>query len=178
MNFSRHSRWSGFPDETRKTIYWYEKRPDTQGAGFFAELFTHVGQLGDARRSACSFHQRAVHRRSDRSQGNDPAPGGCRCTRRGREKSGLHFSLERVKKWEKDHGQVPAGAFVAMRTDWSKRWPDAARMENKDAMAVLTIRARACPFKNIFTRTVRSPRQGTRRRIPILEPPLQRTITR
>ena len=20
-------RWSGFPDETRKTIYWYEKRP-------------------------------------------------------------------------------------------------------------------------------------------------------
>ena len=101
MNFSRHSRWSGFPDETRKTIYWYEKRPDTQVAGFLAELFTHVGQLGDARRSACSFHQRAVHRRSDRSQGNDPAPGGCRCTRRGREKSGLHFSLERVKKMGK-----------------------------------------------------------------------------
>ncbi len=27
-------------------------------------------------------------------------------------------------------------------------------------MALLTIRAGACPFKNIFTRTVRSPRQG------------------
>ena len=26
-------RWPGFPDETRKTIYWYEKRPDTMGFG-------------------------------------------------------------------------------------------------------------------------------------------------
>src|SRR5947209_15441044 len=38
--------WPGFPGETRKTIYWYEKRPDTMGAGFFSELFTHVGQWG------------------------------------------------------------------------------------------------------------------------------------
>src|SRR5918996_4022096 len=39
-------RWSGFPDETRKTIYWYDppkdgsaaadKRPDTMGSGFFS----------------------------------------------------------------------------------------------------------------------------------------------
>src|SRR5438445_10531782 len=41
------------------------------------------------------------------------------------------FSLDRVKKWEKDHGQIPAGAFVAMRTDWSKRWPDAARWKQR-----------------------------------------------
>jgi len=27
-------------------IYWYDKRPDTLGAGFFSELFTHVGQWG------------------------------------------------------------------------------------------------------------------------------------
>jgi hypothetical protein len=39
-------RWSGFPDETRKTIYWYDKRPDTMGSGFFSQLFTHVGQWG------------------------------------------------------------------------------------------------------------------------------------
>ena len=39
-------RWPGFPDETRKTIYWYDKRPDTAGTGFFTELFTHVGQWG------------------------------------------------------------------------------------------------------------------------------------
>src|SRR6266702_3889413 len=39
-------RWPGFPDETRKTIYWYDKHPDTMGSGFFAEVFTHVGQWG------------------------------------------------------------------------------------------------------------------------------------
>jgi kynurenine formamidase len=38
--------WPGFPDEIRKTSYWYENRPDTLGSGFFAELFTHVGQWG------------------------------------------------------------------------------------------------------------------------------------
>jgi kynurenine formamidase len=31
------------------------------------------------------------------------------------------LSLERIKRWEKEHGQIPAGAVVAMRTDWSKR---------------------------------------------------------
>src|SRR5215469_2760032 len=39
-------RWPGFPDEARKTIYWYDKRPDTLGSGFFSELFTHIGQWG------------------------------------------------------------------------------------------------------------------------------------
>ena len=43
---------------------------------------------------------------------------------------------ERVKKWETEHGKVPAGAFVAMRTDWSRRWPDAEKMANKDGQEV------------------------------------------
>src|ERR1043166_8511219 len=38
--------WPGFPDETTRTVYWYDKRPDTMGSGFFAEVFTHVGQCG------------------------------------------------------------------------------------------------------------------------------------
>ncbi len=46
------------------------------------------------------------------------------------------LSIERLRKREKEHGQIPADAFVAMRTDWSKRWPDAAKMENKDANGV------------------------------------------
>jgi hypothetical protein len=39
-------RWPGFPDETRKTIYWYEKRPDTMGAGFFPR-FSHMSDNGE-----------------------------------------------------------------------------------------------------------------------------------
>ncbi len=30
------------------------------------------------------------------------------------------LSIERLRKWEKEHGLIPAGAFVAMRTDWVK----------------------------------------------------------
>src|SRR5437660_1079800 len=83
-------RWSGFPDETRKTVYWYDKRPDTMGAGFFAELFTHVGQVGDACRSTSTFRKGIAHCRSNRSEGDDPATGRCGCSRGMREKSRLH----------------------------------------------------------------------------------------
>ena len=33
-------------------------------------------------------------------------------------------------------GKIPRHAFVAMRTDWSKRWPDADKMANKDRQGV------------------------------------------
>ena len=46
------------------------------------------------------------------------------------------LTVERIKQWETDHGTIPAGAFVALRTDWSKRWPDGAAMQNKDAKGV------------------------------------------
>jgi kynurenine formamidase len=74
--------WPGFPDETRKIIYWYEKRPDTMGVGFFSETFTHGG-----------VHEEAA------------------------KNPDYTLTLERLKKWEADHGRVPSGAFVAMRTD-------------------------------------------------------------
>lgn len=34
--------------------------------------------------------------------------------------------------FEAAHGQIPAGCFVALRTDWGKRWPDAAALDNLD----------------------------------------------
>jgi kynurenine formamidase len=129
-------RWPGFPDETRKTIYWYDKRRDTMGSGFFAELFTHVGQWGTHVDPRAHFVKglRTVDQIDpqemilplvviDVHQEVTTNPD-------------YTLSLERVKKWEKDHSQIPAGAFVAMRTDWSKRWPDAAKMGNKDANGV------------------------------------------
>jgi kynurenine formamidase len=129
-------RWPGFPDETRKTIYSYEKRPDTMGAGFFSELFTHVGQWGthvdppahfikggrtvdqiDPKEMILPLVVIDVHRECDQN-------------------ADYTLTVDRLKKWESDHGEIPRGAFVAMRTDWSKRWPDAAKMENKDAKGV------------------------------------------
>ena len=28
-----------------------------------------------------------------------------------------------IEAWESEHGRIPEGAFVALRTDWAKRWP-------------------------------------------------------
>jgi len=129
-------RWPGFPDETRKTIYWYDKRPDTMGAGFFAELFTHVGQWGthvdppahfikglrtvdqiDLKEMILPLVVVDVHEEVAKNPD-------------------YTLSIERLKKWETDHGRIPASAFAAMRTDWSRRWPNAAKMENRDANGV------------------------------------------
>jgi kynurenine formamidase len=30
-----------------------------------------------------------------------------------------------IRKWEIDHGRIPAGSVVFVRSDWSKRWPSA-----------------------------------------------------
>ncbi len=43
------------------------------------------------------------------------------------------ISMDDMRAWEKANGMIPKGAFVAMRADWSKRWPDMSAMQNKDA---------------------------------------------
>lgn len=40
--------------------------------------------------------------------------------------------MEDVQAWEHRNGAIPPGAFVALRTGWSNRWPDAAAMANRD----------------------------------------------
>jgi kynurenine formamidase len=42
------------------------------------------------------------------------------------------ITMDDVTNWEKKHGQIPEGVFVAMRTDWSKRWPSMDAMQNRD----------------------------------------------
>jgi kynurenine formamidase len=129
-------RWSGFPDEQRKTIYWYEKRPGMMGGGFFSESFTHVGQWGTHVDPPAHFHKGL--RTVDQIQLKEMIlPLVCIDVHEECAKNADYtLTLERVKKWETDHGKIPADAFVAMRTDWSKRWPDAQKMENKDGQGV------------------------------------------
>jgi kynurenine formamidase len=129
-------RWPGFPDETRKTIYWYDKRPDTMGSGFFAEVFTHVGQWGTHVDPPAHFIKglRTVDQIDVKEMILPLAV--VDVHEEAAKNPDYILSIERVKKWEKDHGPIPGGALVAMRTDWSKRWPDAAKMANKDANSV------------------------------------------
>ena len=129
-------RWPGFPDEKRETIYGYAKGEGTKGEGFLAEVFTMVGQWGTHVDPPAHFIKGLrtvdqielkemilplvvidVHEEAARD-------------------ADYTLTMDRVKKWEADHGKIPEGAFVAMRTDWSKRWPDTAKMENKDSAGV------------------------------------------
>lgn len=41
-------------------------------------------------------------------------------------------TLDDVARWERRNGRVPEGCFVALRTGWSRHWPDHAAMANKD----------------------------------------------
>jgi kynurenine formamidase len=33
------------------------------------------------------------------------------------------LTVSDIRKWEIDHGRIPAGSVVFVRSDWSKRWP-------------------------------------------------------
>jgi len=43
------------------------------------------------------------------------------------------ISVDDILKFENEHGKIEEGTFVALRTDWSKRWPDKEAFNNKDA---------------------------------------------
>ncbi|WP_341927783.1 cyclase family protein [Nocardioides psychrotolerans] len=45
-------------------------------------------------------------------------------------------TLADVTAWEQQYGPLPGGSFVALRTDWSRRWPDADAMANHDGHGV------------------------------------------
>jgi kynurenine formamidase len=131
--------WPGFADEQRELIYWYDNNPPgpgTLGSGFYAQLFTHVGQWGthvdppahfirglrtvdqiDVKEMVMPLVVLDVHNKVAMNPD-------------------YTITMDDVRSWEKKYGKIPNGAFVAMRTDWSKRWPDMAAMQNKDAQGV------------------------------------------
>jgi kynurenine formamidase len=39
---------------------------------------------------------------------------------------GYHLSVDDIQRWEAEHGRIPGGAVVFVRSDWSKGWPDPA----------------------------------------------------
>lgn len=124
--------WPGFPDEERETLYGFAEGEGTMGAGFFAQSFKHVGQWGTHVDPPAHFSEGGrtldeiglkemilplvvidIHARA----AEDPD---------------TVVTMDDVEAWESRHGPVPEGAFVALRTDWSTKWPDAAAMRNED----------------------------------------------
>lgn len=123
--------WKGFPQETVRTLYSYDK------SGFLAQQFCHVGQWGTHVDAPSHFTKggRTVDQIDPKEMvmplvvldvhekvAHDPD---------------YVLSMDDVKAWEARHGPIPQHAFVAMRTDWSKRWPSGdAAMANKDSKGI------------------------------------------
>lgn len=100
--------------------------------GFFAQQFTFPGQYGTHIDAPCHFVEgkRYLHELElqelvlplivvDQSE---------------RAKNEPNFALSRddLLKFEAQHGKIEKGTFVALRTDWSKRWSSQEEMDNKD----------------------------------------------
>ena len=122
--------WKGFRDEQVQTLYTYDK------AGFLAQEFSHPGQWGTHVDPPAHFH--AGLRTVDQIRPDEML---LRLVvldihdRAARDADAV-VTMDDVRGWEKRHGPVPEGAFVALRTDWSKRWPSSTAMQNADAHGV------------------------------------------
>jgi len=122
--------WKGDPPMRRTIVYDYAKD------GFRLEEFCHVGQWGTHLDPPAHFHQGA--RTADRISLSDMLLPLVVIDVHAKAALNPDYVLTRadVTDWESRHGRVPEHAFVAMRTDWSKRWPDQAAMQNQDVKGV------------------------------------------
>jgi kynurenine formamidase len=128
--------WPGFPDEERETIYGYEEGDGTMGSGFFAQRYRLVGQWSTHCDPPAHFAEgKRTIDQIDLKEMILPLVV-LDVHEKATEDPDYTISLDDVRAWEERHGPIPEGAFVAMRTDWSKRWPDAEAMQNKDADGV------------------------------------------
>jgi kynurenine formamidase len=128
--------WPNFPDEQRETLYWYDKGVGSLGSGFFAQRYSIVGQWGTHVDPPVHFVKglRTVDQISLKEMilplviidvhekvATNPD---------------YTLTMADITAWEEQHNQIPEQAFVAMRTDWSKRWPDPLAMANKDDQGI------------------------------------------
>lgn len=122
--------WKGFGEMKRRTLYTIKKD------GFHVEEFCHVGQWGTHVDPPAHFHDGL--KTVDQIDPKDMLlPLVVLDVHEKVAKNPDYvLSLDDVRAWESRHGRIPAHAFVAMRTDWSKRWPNDASMQNKDSKGV------------------------------------------
>jgi kynurenine formamidase len=122
--------WKGAPDERVKTLYTVDKD------GFRINEYCHIGQWGTHVDPPAHFHT-GLHTVDQIDPKDMLMPlVVIDVHEKVAKNSDYVLTLGDVAAWESRHGMVPKGAFVAMRTDWSKRWPDDAKLANKDAAGV------------------------------------------
>jgi kynurenine formamidase len=122
--------WKGFGEETVKDLYTIKKD------GFLVQQFTHVGQWGTHIDAPAHFHEGL--RTVDQIPLKEMLLPLVVIDVHAKVAANPDYTLtlDDVHAWEAKHGRIPPHAFVAMRTDWSKRWPNQDAMQNLDAAGV------------------------------------------
>jgi kynurenine formamidase len=119
--------WKGFGAMTVRHLYTIPK------AGFQVDQYTHVGQWGTHVDAPSHFHLglKSVDKIDPRDMLLPLVVLDVHA--QVARDADYRISMQDVQNWERLHGRIPAHAFVAMRTDWSKRWPNQDAMQNRDA---------------------------------------------
>ena len=119
-------RWPGFDDAQFNTVYDYDKD------GFYAQEFVHVGQYGTHMDPPAHFSKGL--RFIDQIELKEMAAPlvVINVADKVAANPDYELTLDDIKAWEAKYGPIPEGAFVAMRSDWSKRFSDVDKFFNKD----------------------------------------------
>ncbi|QXO94637.1 cyclase family protein [Methanospirillum purgamenti] len=128
--------WKGDPDETVETLYSYEPGNGTLGSGFYMQYYCHVGQWGTHVDPPAHFIKglRTLDQISPREMILPLVV--IDIHEKVYQNPDYVVTIDDVKDWEEKNGQIPEGSFVALRTDWSKHWPDQDEMQNTDSFGV------------------------------------------
>lgn len=122
--------WKGFGEMKRRTLYTIKKD------GFHVEEFCHVGQWGTHVDPPAHFHDglKTVDQIDPKDMLMPLVV--LDVHQKVAKNPDYVLLLDDVHDWESHHGKIPAHSFVVMRSDWSKRWPDNERMQNRDSKGV------------------------------------------
>jgi len=122
--------WKGFSDMKVRRLYTIDQD------GFQVDEFCHVGQWGTHVDPPAHFHKGL--KTVDQIDLQDMLMPLVVLDVHAKVAGNPDYviSVADVKAWETRHGRIPQHAFVAMRTDWSKKWPNDAALQNRDAAGV------------------------------------------
>jgi kynurenine formamidase len=128
--------WPGFDNEQRVTTYYYDEGVGTKGHGFFAQEYRIPGQWGTHVDPPAHFvkGKRFLDEISVKEMLLPLVV--LDVSRKAAEDPDYQITMDDVRAWEAKYGAVPEKSFVAMRTDWSKRWPSSEKMRNADEKGV------------------------------------------
>lgn len=123
--------WSGIPAgsvELAKTVYdWGNEMLDCliQTFKFPGQFGTHIDFPGHFVRDAALSEKYGVHSMIY------PL---CVIDITAKAKQDIHYAvtIQDILDYENKYGTIPSGAFVALRTDWARRWPDMGNLSGTD----------------------------------------------